>query len=279
MGDDAKASETYAMAIHEAPLDPSGYLQQASALANKGDPVQAVALLDRGMTAGAPREPLLLAKAIIEGDTGHTEEALAAYRDILTRDSQSIVAANNLTSLLADRKPLDASALKEARNGLLPLARTNSPAILDTLAWADYRLNAFSDAKLLLERAQAGSSGNPQVRFHYGAVLIALGAEESGRSQIKAVLDRNFPGRIEAEGLVLAHSTTHGLRPASSRHREPSRASTAKLFDRIDPGKERPELAACGPDQVAQTSIGLRFVRPRSQGRPSARVPHPSGRA
>ena len=188
-------------AIAAAPKEAGGYLDLANQQ-RAGAPAQAIATLNSGITAGAPVEPLLLARAGMEDASGNKDAAIASYRDVLKANPRSLVAANNLASLVADAKPKDTAALKEARVPMQRLAESPNPAILDTLAWLDYRLGDLQSAKDLLVRAKADTSPNPQLRYHYGAVLIALGEKDAGRSAVKAALAQQFPGRDEAERLL-----------------------------------------------------------------------------
>lgn len=202
LGEDDKASEANQAAIRAASTAVEGYLQQAGLLARTKRVDEAIKTVDTGIAAGAPREPMLLAKATLQNGAGDPDAAIAIYRDILADNRSSVVAANNLASLLADRKPLDRGQLTQARDALAKLVRPDNAAIADTIAWADYRLGDFASAKRLLAQAGADRSNDAQMRFHYGAILIASGEKDGGRTLIKTVLDRNFPGRTEAQDLV-----------------------------------------------------------------------------
>jgi predicted Zn-dependent protease len=189
-------------AIQIAPTAPAPYLQQAGQLARKKDFAKALAVLDRGIAAGAPKEMLLLARAEIQKSDGQTDRVIDTYRSVLSTNPKSVIAANELAAMLADQKPLDKVALREARDLLLKNAVVKNQAILDTLAWSDYRLGDFKMAKDLLDLANADQSSNPQLRFHFGAVLIALGENAKGQGIIKSTLNDAYPGRSEAEKLL-----------------------------------------------------------------------------
>src|SRR6202011_2126647 len=103
------------------------------------------------------------------------DNAIIAYREVLRAKPKSVVAANELANLLADRMPVDKLALREARDLLQKNAFFKTPPILDTLAWSNYRLGDFEKARELLNLANASQSSNPQLRFHFGAILVALG--------------------------------------------------------------------------------------------------------
>ncbi|MCK1404929.1 tetratricopeptide repeat protein [Bradyrhizobium sp. 76] len=189
-------------AIQIAPAAPGPYLQQAGQLARKKDFAKALAILDRGIAAGAPKEMLLLARAEIQKSDGQGDLVLDVYRSVLRINPKSVIAANELAAMLADQSPLDKAALQEARDLLLKNAVVKNQAILDTLAWSDYRLGDYKKAKDLLDLANADQSSNPELRFHLGAVLIALGENQKGQGIIKDTLNKVYPGRNEAQKLL-----------------------------------------------------------------------------
>jgi tetratricopeptide (TPR) repeat protein len=189
-------------AIQRTPAEPEPYLQQAAALARRKEIAKALAVLDRGIAAGAPKEPLLLARAEVQKSDGQIENGIATYRELLRINPKSVVGANEIANLLADKKPLDKAALREAHDLLQKNAPFKNQAVLDTLAWSDYRLGDFEKAKELLDLANADQSSNPQLRFHYGAVLIALGEQAKGQKIIENTFNDTYPGRNEAEDIL-----------------------------------------------------------------------------
>ena len=92
---------------------------------------------------------------------------------------------------------IDEIALRQARDKLQGNALFKNPAILDTLAWSDYRLGDFEKAKGLLILGKADQTSNPQMRFHDGAVLGALGEPTKGQQIIKGTFDDGYPGDTE----------------------------------------------------------------------------------
>jgi len=197
-----KAHALIEKAIRTAPTEPAPYVQQAAAFARKKEIAKALAFLDSGIAAGAPKAPLLLARAEIQKSDGQIDNAIVTYRDLLRVNPKSAIGANELANLLADQRPLDLDALRKARDTLQKNAVFKNQAILDTLAWSDYRLGELEKAKELLNLANADRSTNSQMRFHYGAVLIALGEQVKGQEIIKNTLNDNYPGRDEAEKIL-----------------------------------------------------------------------------
>jgi predicted Zn-dependent protease len=201
-GQAAKSQALIEAAIHKAPTDPAPYLQQAKALAGKKDIAGAVAFIDRGMTAGAPKEPLLFGRAEIQGAAGEVDQQLSTYREMLKVNPKSTIAANEIANRLADQKPIDKEALRKARDLLQQNAVARNVVVLDTLAWSSYRLGDIETARNLLTLVNAGQSTIAQLRFHYGAVLIASGDRAKGQDIIRTTLNDHYPGRDEAEEMM-----------------------------------------------------------------------------
>jgi predicted Zn-dependent protease len=197
-----KAESFLAAAIRIGPASPAPYLQQAGAFAFRKDIANALAALDRGIAAGTPKEPLLLARAQIQRSNGQTGDAIQTYREVLRVNPKSVVGANELADTLADQQPFDKVAIREARDLLQKNAVFKNLTIVDTLAWSDYRLEDFAKAKDLLSSVNAEQSPIPQLRFHYGATVIALGDRSKGQKILKETLNDTYPGRSEAEKLL-----------------------------------------------------------------------------
>jgi predicted Zn-dependent protease len=198
LGQAAKSQALLEAAIQKAPADPAPYLQQAKALAQRNDVPSAMAFLARGLAAGVPKEPLLLMRAEIQKAAGLIDQEIGSYREMLKINPKSAVAANELVNRLADLKPLDKAGLREARDLLQQNAVIKNLVVLDTLAWSSYRLGDIDSAKKLLTLANADKSAIAQLRFHYGAVLIAAGDPVKGQEIIRTTLNDNYPGRDEA---------------------------------------------------------------------------------
>jgi tetratricopeptide (TPR) repeat protein len=202
LGQFDKAEPLVGAAIQMVPTSPAPYIQQAGAFVRRKDIAKALAVLDRGIGAVAAKELLLVVRAQILRSDGQIADAILTYRELLSVNPKSAVGANELADILAEQKPLDKVALREARDILQKNAILKNPAIVDTLAWSDYRLEAFAMAKDLLNSVNADKSTMPQLRFHYGAVLIALGDRAKGQKIIKETLNETYPGRNEAEKLL-----------------------------------------------------------------------------
>ena len=61
----------------------------------------------------------------------------------------------------------------------------------DTLAWTLYRASRFDEALSASEAALGGGFIAPEVFYHHGLILLALGQEELGRLELEKALDLN----------------------------------------------------------------------------------------
>lgn len=185
--------------------DAAAYNRLARLHAVNNQPQEALEVLDEGLATKADPAPLLITKAMIQEMTGQPEEAMDTYREALEHTPSSRVAANNYAALVADRRADDPQALKDALSRVEPFAAENEPTLVDTIAWLNHRLGNEQAARTLLERIDAATHQNPQIRYHYGAVLMALGDEKKGVSVLQSIEGQDFPGSEEAERLLAAN--------------------------------------------------------------------------
>jgi tetratricopeptide (TPR) repeat protein len=119
---------------------------------------------------------------------GDLEAAISQYESILEDQPKSLLAINNLVSLL-----LDYRSDKESLNRALALAEdlktTNAPQFQDTLGWAEYKRGNFESAITILETVQAKLPNSAAVRYHLGMSYLATGQSEKASEQLKAALD------------------------------------------------------------------------------------------
>jgi cellulose synthase operon protein C len=203
-GDFAEADKAFAQAVAVEPKSPRPYLDYSEVLVGYRQFDRADAVVVQGLSAGAPAEPLQIRQGDIQLAQGHASQAIDLFHSVLTVDPGSLQAANNYGSLIADAAPHDTRHLEEAYGFLKSFEATTNPAILDSIAWLDYRLGHPDSALALLERADAAHQKDPQVRFHLGAVLIALGQTEKGKAILATTEGKAFSGQQEAATLLAA---------------------------------------------------------------------------
>ncbi|HVG50986.1 MAG TPA: tetratricopeptide repeat protein, partial [Xanthobacteraceae bacterium] len=100
----------------------------------------------------------------------------------------SMVVANNLASLLTDRRT-DQASKDRAFTIALPLAKSQVPQFKDTLGWIYYQRGDYRNAITLLEEAATALPNNGWVRYHLGMAYAASAAEEKATEHLKKALE------------------------------------------------------------------------------------------
>jgi tetratricopeptide (TPR) repeat protein len=187
-GDEAGALAALRAAIAADPADPAGYLALATLHQAAGRADEAEAVTAEGLAA-VPDDPLLLlSHADLLNRRGAPAGALAAYEKLYAMRPDSVVAANNLASVLSEYYPDDPDKLARAAEVARRLAGVRSPQIQDTYGWILYLQGKPDEALRSLIPAAEGLPENPWVRYHIGMAYAALGQTEQARSHLEAAL-------------------------------------------------------------------------------------------
>ena len=140
--------------------------------------------------------------------SGNYDGAIAEYESLLSKDSGSMVVANNLASLLADHRT-DKASLDRAVQLATMLQKSPLPQFKDTLGWVRYREGDYKAALPLLDDA-ATALPNALVHYHLGMAYLSTGQPAKASEQFKLALaqspaDRGLEEQIRA---ALAKSGT-----------------------------------------------------------------------
>ncbi|WP_120499351.1 tetratricopeptide repeat protein [Roseovarius sp. EL26] len=106
--------------------------------------------------------------------------AIAIYETLYERNSNNIIVANNLSSLITTHRdsPED---LDRAYAIARRLQNYEIPALQDTYGWIEYRRGNFSEAVKYLEPAAEGLSEHALVQYHLGMTYAALDRVEEAK--------------------------------------------------------------------------------------------------
>jgi tetratricopeptide (TPR) repeat protein len=153
-------------------------IEQAQLLSNGGEADQSLARIDDALARFPAHPDLLYQKSILLEKAGRTEAAIAQLESLYRERPQDGAIANALGFLLADhnRELTRADRLITAALKSEP----DNPAILDSMAWLDYRRGQSREALPLLERAfRLAQDGD--IGAHWGEVLWSLGEKAKAR--------------------------------------------------------------------------------------------------
>ncbi len=153
-------------------------IEQAQLLSNGGEADQSLARIDDALARFPSHPDLLYQKSILLEKAGRTEAAIAQLEALYRDRPQDGAIANALGFLLADHNRelgradrLITAALK---------SEPDNPAILDSMAWLDFRRGQAREALPLLERAfRLAQDGD--IGAHWGEVLWSLGDKAKAR--------------------------------------------------------------------------------------------------
>ena len=171
---------------------PGVWLELAQLQMRQGDPVAAEALVDEAL-ALMPEDPnLLWARASYHERNGDIDGAIGIYESLYERNSDSVVVANNLASLLATYRTDDAS-LERAWTIARRFRDVEIPAMQDTYGWIAHRRGDSEDALSYLEAAAAALQNDAIVQYHLGVVYMELAQTAKALAQFQRVGELTGP--------------------------------------------------------------------------------------
>lgn len=147
-----------------------------------GDATAATATLDAATAALPESTTLQVMRAGELERAGQIDAAIAVYETLYARNSDDMVVANNLASLLgstrADQESLDRAWIVARR-----LNGTRVPAFQDTYGWLAFRRGDLVAALAALEPAAKGLPEDPSVAYHLARTYAALSRPAEARAE------------------------------------------------------------------------------------------------
>lgn len=186
---DARAAEDMLRAVlSETPGSEVAVRQLYGLLAQDDRIDEMSSLLGEALQANPDSRFLLLLRANELEGAGDIDGAIAIYEDLYERNSDDVVVANNLASLLTSFSDTPEN-LERASAVARRLRGTEVPAFMDTYGWIAYREGNFTEAATYLEGAAEGLPNDPIVRFHLGMAYAALDRTEEARTALEAAIE------------------------------------------------------------------------------------------
>ncbi len=177
-------------------------------LQNNGRKDEATAVLDAGITAtdGAPQ--LMWIKAGEHERNGNFDGAIAIYEALYEKNSNSLIVANNLASLITTHRD-DAEGLERAFAIARRLRDSNIPAFQDTYGWIEYRRGNYEEALEYLKPAAVGLPTDALTQFHLGMTYVAMKNTAKAREVLTRTLE--LAGDSPLPQFITARETLDGL--------------------------------------------------------------------
>ena len=184
-----QALRSFLAAVKAQPKNAIGYRALADFYLNQKNYDEAIKVVRTGIQQlpGEMTLHMILANALERKED--YEAAISEYEFMLDKQPGNLIAANNLASLLLDRRT-DKASLKKAQSLAAVLRKSQIPQFKDTLGWASYNQGDYRTAVSLSEEAVAALPDQAAVRYHLGMGYIAISqltkgvrtAQESART-------------------------------------------------------------------------------------------------
>jgi cellulose synthase operon protein C len=202
---DDEAVQDFKAAIEQQPKDPNGYSALTEFFANRKNYDQAIEVLQSGLKQQPTNINFRLSSAGLEILKGDQPAAIAQYQAILKDQPNSLVAINNLVSLILDYRT-DKESLGRAYDLANALKGSNVPQFQDTYGWALYKQGDYKNALLSLEAAQVNMTNSAPLHYHLGMTYAATGQADKASEQFKAAF------AIEPDGTPLKENIRSALK-------------------------------------------------------------------
>ncbi len=174
--------------LEDDPLQERIWIELIRTVSIQGEPERASAIVDEALEVLPESPNLLWAKATGLEQENDIDGAIAIYEKLYSQNSESVVVANNLASLLVTHRDDDAS-VDRAYSVARRLADTQVPAFQDTYGWILYRRGDFEEALRYLEPAASRLQNDPTVQYHLGKVYISLNQNKKAVEQLKRSIE------------------------------------------------------------------------------------------
>ncbi|MGJ8582984.1 MAG: tetratricopeptide repeat protein [Marinosulfonomonas sp.] len=191
-GETDKAEAQYRAILAKNPQEINVWIALFRINTSADDMSAAKAVLEEALAA-MPDEPTLkwIKAGFLEQD-GDIEGAIAIYEDMYAEDSDNMVVANNLASLITSLNE-DPETIERAYAIARRLRVSTVPPFQDTYGWIAFLRGDFEEAILALEPAAAGLPNDPTVQYHLARAYVAAERYEAAMERFENVLELTGP--------------------------------------------------------------------------------------
>jgi tetratricopeptide (TPR) repeat protein len=193
------AQKAYRTAIAKQPKDPSPYNALSDLFVRQKDYGAAADIVQAGLREQPQNLSLLLVAAGLQIQSGNDDGAISQYEAILKDQPNSLLAINNLASLLLDHRS-DKQSIDRAVAMSEKLKGSAFPQFEDTLGWSQLKKGDAQGAVATLEGAATKLPNLAAVHYHLGMAYTATGKSDQAKEQFQKAL------ALEPEGSPLKAS-------------------------------------------------------------------------
>jgi cellulose synthase operon protein C len=194
-----EAKKNYKAAIAKQPKDPNGYNALSDLYVREKDYNSAVEVIQAGLREQPGNLNFRFTSAGLQFLKGDQTAAITQYESILKDQPNSVLAINNLVSLLLDSRS-DKESLERAFSLAERLKGATIPQFQDTYGWAQFKKGDAKNAVAMLETAQEKLPNSAAVHYHLGMSYAATGQSDKAAEQFQKAL------ALEPDGTSLKDS-------------------------------------------------------------------------
>ncbi|SIO46399.1 pentatricopeptide repeat domain-containing protein (PPR motif) [Bradyrhizobium erythrophlei] len=196
---EAEALQTFKEVVAQQPKNAASYKALADLYTRQKKFDAAENVLQAGLKELPADSTLRLAAASVQILKGDYDAAIAQYEAILKDQPNSVVAINNLVSLLLDFRS-DKESLDRAFTLADALKNLNVPQFQDTVGWAQNKRGDIKGSVSTLEKAAEKLPSLAAVHYHLGMSYAAAGQPDKSAEELKKAL------ALEPDGTALKES-------------------------------------------------------------------------
>ncbi len=183
-----EARASYETAVSKAPTDVQGYMALSEFHQSQQDLPSAVQVLQSALEkVGNKAEIQMALGGVFERSKKH-EEAIAAYEAVVAAQPNSVIAVNNLVSLLTDFRD-DQATLTRAAQMAIVLKDSPIPHFRETLGWSLVRQGDVKSGLPILEKTIGELENISAAQYHLGMAYSAEGAKSLAAKHLKIALN------------------------------------------------------------------------------------------
>jgi tetratricopeptide (TPR) repeat protein len=162
-----------------------------------GNPQKAETVARQGLARDEKNQMLHLLLGTIYQQEQRFDDAIEQYESLFKANPELTVAANDLASLLSERRG-DKQSLDRAFDIAQRFRNSQIPQYLDTLGWIYYLRGEYASALPLVRTAAGRMPDSALVQYHLGMVLKALDQQEPAIASLKHAISLS-PSLIKSD--------------------------------------------------------------------------------
>lgn len=197
--------QNFKKAVEQQPKEPAGYTALNEFYTQSKNYDAAEKILKAGLAELPGNLGFRLSLAGLQITRGNNDAAISQYEAILQDQPNSLVAINNLVSLILDNKS-DKPSLERAFELSEKLKSSNVPQFQDTWGWAQYKRGDVKGAITTLESAVTGMANLAAAQYHLGMSYAADGQIQKAAERFKTALS------LEPDGTPLKDSIRSAMK-------------------------------------------------------------------